>query len=250
MKQTESQKPEYIFDIHSHACYGVDDGARTQEEAVELLRMAAAQGVRAMILTPHSSGKRKLSRAQLEEQLKVLQDSLTAQCIHMALYIGSEILFYGSVPEELQSGAVQTMAGSFYVLVEFPEQASYQSILTGIRSLTRSGYMPILAHAERYPVLYRQGVQELLESGACIQLSLQAVGASWLQPATRFCRRLLKHGEVQFVGSDLHRLDSRPPVLEQGARWIRRNLSKEEADAVLYRNAEAMVKNIPLQSFI
>ncbi len=186
-----------IIDVHAHIIPGVDDGARSLEESCRMLCMAAEQGITAAIATPHYSRKRELKG--LEELTERLQQEVRKHYPEFAIYQGQETYYHDGLTEHLLEGKAYTLAGSSYVLVEFDERAPFEEILRGIRALMNAGYLPVLAHMERYPALRGRGLmEELLRNGCLFQMnydSLKGSGLKYMKEVS-WCRRQVKEGHI------------------------------------------------------
>ena len=104
-----------IIDVHAHVIPEVDDGSREMEESLEMLKMAAEQGVCAVIATPHDSRRRK--SVDLQERVWQLQDQIQKKYPDFCVYVGQETYYHSDLKERLKKGEAYTMAGSRYVLV-------------------------------------------------------------------------------------------------------------------------------------
>lgn len=170
-----------------------------------------------------------------------------ASALDVRLYAGNEVLWFDSMIERLQSGEILTLADSHYTLIEFYPEESYQTILRAIRNVRNAGYRPIIAHAERFRAIQEHGLAEVRDLGAYVQLSTEPLshrGLSGLfDRETKFIQKALRNQEADFLGTDMHRIDRRPPVLRDAIDWIGRNLDADYADAVLQGNAEAILRD-------
>ena len=109
-----------IIDIHSHILPGVDDGAKTLEEALGTLMEAQRQGIEKIIVTPHyHPGRYIVTPAQIREKLALLSAECRKRNICVELYPGQECFYHSGMSDALLNGKALTMAGSRYVLVEF-----------------------------------------------------------------------------------------------------------------------------------
>lgn len=245
-----------MFDIHSHILPGLDDGARSMEESLQLLRRAAEQGESSVIATPHYSVERPTDPgavcAKLAElRQAVVQDEArrgekqTVFPPDFQLFSGNEVLYFDSIVEHLLQRRILTLMGSHFVLIEFYPRESYAAMLRAVRKLRYAGYYPVIAHAERFSALYEtgngKGLEGLRVSGAYIQLSTAPVGGFFLRRETRFIEEALRSGQAQFLGTDMHRIDTRPPELGRAVRWIRKHCGN--AEALLTENAERMKRD-------
>ena len=149
--------------------------------------------------------------------------------------------------ERLQSGEILTLADSHYTLIEFYPEESYQTILRAIRNVRNAGYRPIIAHAERFKAIQEHGLAEVRDLGAYVQHSTEPLShkglSGLLDRETKFIQKALRNQEADFLGTDMHRTDRRPPVLRDAIDWIERNLDRDYADAVLQGNAEAILRD-------
>lgn len=170
-----------------------------------------------------------------------------ASALDVRLYAGNEVLWFDSMTERLQSGEILTLADSHYTLIEFYPEESYQTILRAIRNVRNAGYRPIIAHAERFKAIQEHGLAEVRDLGAYVQLSTEPLSHKGLSGLfdreTKFIQKALRNQEADFLGTDMHRTDRRPPVLRDAIDWIQKNLNADYADAVLQRNAEAILRD-------
>ena len=275
-----------MFDIHSHIIYHIDDGSRTPEESLELIRQDVEQGAHAIIATPHYYVQYPTDPARIRAKLATIKEALgigeqssahptpgsteyaahltpgstqtvaqptpsaseaNASALDVHLYAGNEVLWFDSMTERLQSGEILTLADSHYTLIEFYPEESYQTILRAIRNVRNAGYRPIIAHAERFKAMQEHGLAEVRDLGAYVQLSTEPLSHKGLSGLfdreTKFIQKALRNQDADFLGTDMHRIDRRPPVLRDAIDWIERNLDRDYADAVLQRNAQAIVRD-------
>lgn len=234
-----------IIDIHSHVLPGVDDGASTEKESLRMLRIAAKQGIRGVIATPHHAPEythihpedilRACRALEIRAQEEIRPD--------FRIYPGQEILYSQDIVEKIQAGKVLTMAGSPYVLVEFMPWAPYSDLQRCVRSLTLHHYRPILAHVERYEVLREQGrPEELIRMGALLQMNYRRIGGKWYEETTRWCRKMLKQEKIHFLGTDMHNTSSRRPSTEGAQLWMDKHLDSSYVRKICYRNPRRLVK--------
>lgn len=273
-----------MFDIHSHIIYHIDDGSHDLEESLELIRQDVEQGAHAIIATPHYYVQYPTDPARIRAKLATIEEALgigeqasaqptpgspqttdaattqptpsaseaNASALDVQLYAGNEVLWFDSMTERLQSGEILTLADSHYTLIEFYPEESYQTILRAIRKVRNAGYRPIIAHAERFKAMQEHGLAEVRDLGAYVQLSTEPLSHKGLSGLfdreTKFIQKALRNQEADFLGTDMHRTDRRPPVLRDAIDWIERNLDADYADAVLQGNAEALLRDEEIYS--
>ncbi len=218
-------------DLHCHALCGVDDGAPDEATMYEMLRMAYQNGTRALCLTPHCSAEHMPPQA--------LVDAAFAKALHycrenlpdMELYLGNELTYRFGCVELLTAGECRTIADSRYVLVDFWLVPDVASILRGVDNLQNAGYLPIVAHVERYDCFggRMKELARLIETGAVIQVNAESLLGGPFSRAGRTARRLLAEGWVDVVASDGHDTLMRAPTLEAAYGTVRKKYGEEYA---------------------
>ena len=239
----EDQVDRKIIDIHAHILPGVDDGSRTMEESCRLLEKAYEQGVRAIIATPHSHHTH--GREYMEQLITQLSGKTKKNTPDLQLYLGQEIMYSESVAEQLQKGQLWPMAGSRYVLLEFLPAVSYRTLFRGIRQMRDAGYLPVLAHMERYSCLrQKENLLDLSGSGCVLQMNYDSLQGSSLNPNIRWCRKRVQAGEVQVLASDMHRMDYRPPELRAAFRWLEDHVEEALIKAMTDTNPAGIIGHL------
>ena len=207
-----------FFDIHSHILPGVDDGARNMEETRRMLYRAYEDGTRIIVATPHfAAGKKHMAPEKLLQLLLEVNQLAAEISKEMMVISGNELFYSMDMLDALAAGRALTLHGSRYILVEFFPSEEYKEIREGLNRCLFAGYLPILAHAERYKSLIREPelVGELVTLGAHVQLNLSAFTGSRFMAISKFCHRLMSEGWVHFIGSDSHREDDKQPLASE-----------------------------------
>ncbi len=234
------------IDIHCHVLPGIDDGAIDMKESLHMLKLAARQGVYAVAATSHYS---RQFRNEDPKQLRLLREELQRKAqteIHedFIVYSGQEIFYTEDIVEKLKGKKLLTLNGSSYVLIEFHPSTPYSMIINAVRELNMAQYMPIIAHFERYASLREQErVEELIQLGALMQMNYRPIGGKWYVETTRWCRKMLKEGNVHFLGTDMHNIGTRKPEITEASHWMDKYLDREYIKDISYRNAERILAN-------
>lgn len=222
-------------DIHCHILPGVDDGAESIEQSMQMLEIAYEEGCRQLVLTPHyERGRNRYEAKQLEEIFIDLKLEAFMQFPNLQLYLGNELLYEPGVLEDMKDGLVHTMAGTRYLLVEFNIRISYPELYQAMKELTQARFYPIVAHVERYWCLTKhiERLQELENLGVYFQMNAESVLGSVFDENVRWCRKLLKERYISFMGTDAHNLDSRGPHMREALEWMNRKLDASYVEAV------------------
>lgn len=236
-------------DIHTHVLHSVDDGPDTLEEAVALIRLAWKYGTRTMVFTPHFRvGFRSLSQEWINERFQELKDFIAKDIPGMKLFLGREVRCEVDIGDVLEKGAARAINGSNYVLLEFSTSSLRSEIISGVAEVFRNGYVPIIAHIERYEACRKDDdlVNEVLSMGALIQVNADSVLGQNGLPIKRFCRRLLESGCVHFIASDAHDYNKRPPLLRECFLHVHKKYGPSYAAQLFYHNAQAIINNAPM----
>lgn len=233
------------FDIHSHILPGVDDGSQSMEQSMEMLSIAAENGITEMVLTPHNKAERKnVSVAGIHKRIKALEVELEKQGLSITLYPGAEIFYRDGVVELLEDGAMSTIAGSRCVLVEFQPMENFSYIRSAVYELVSDGYIPILAHIERYECLVtkQERIKELVDRGALMQVNAATIVGKLGYKAKQQAKKLLKQRLVHFVATDAHDTGKRGPYLDECARYLNKKYGEEYAAQLLWENAWCVIE--------
>ena len=138
------------IDLHAHVLPGVDDGAETLEESLVMLRMASEHGTKALAVTPHGAGVTKTQYLGKFERLKA---AAARESLPVKLFFGMEMMADGTLFDRLQIGDVQPLGESRFLLVEFDPLDPPEWCAAAIGHIRKYGYVPLIAHPERYVIL-------------------------------------------------------------------------------------------------
>lgn len=230
-------------DIHIHALCGVDDGANTEQDMYAMLDNSYRDGVRQILLTPHFHlGYFGNNREKTHNIFDVIHTELHCKYPDLQIGLGNELRYSDGCISWLQDGLCDTLNGTEYVLIDFHSDADPKTIHRGLDRLMNAGYMPVLAHVERYPHFYRN-LKELVSikmNGVCFQMDAQSVFGAYGLAARIRCERLIKKNLVDFVGSDAHDLRGRPPGISRCYSYIKKVSGEKYAKAICCENAKKL----------
>lgn len=224
-----------IIDVHAHILPGLDDGSPNFGITRRMLRMAYRQGMGGIIATPHYMKHRWHSRPeQIRELVSLVQKEANRITPGLTIYPGQEINYFDGMEEYLEKGKLLTLADSRFVLTEFFPSSSWSQIENAVRKLILAGYIPVIAHGERYECLRKDDrLLSLRESGAYIQMNYQSLiyTENFLDvrglKERNWCRKVLQEGCIDFLGTDMHGLKHRPPKCEDACEWMKNRAGEE-----------------------
>lgn len=246
-KEMGARGPDMI-DLHCHLLPGLDDGAASLETSCAMARQAVASGVRRVICTPHCMtgdrhAARRLERIALAAE--TLRAALDRHKIPLALSTGMELLCHTALPETLARGEVLTLAGSRYLLMEFPFQMTLSRIEWAVETVRQSGYRPVLAHPERYAAVCRAPdcLAAWFRAGYVLQLDKDSILGRFGSGCARAADWALHHGVAHVVASDAHGVHRRTADLAEVQRVLRRRYPPGYAELLLVRNPKRIVED-------
>ena len=226
-------------DLHTHVLHGVDDGAENLSVALEMLKNAVCSDVQALALTPHFL----LEREEDLEQLSLFRsayDELTreARDLKVDLYLGAEVAVTPALCDPAMDLPLPTLNGSRYLLTEFPfyfPEKAYERVLV---SLLEGGFVPIVAHPERYDAVLKNPslAREFVEAGAHLQLTAQSLTGAFGRRIKALSHHLLEQDLVCCVASDAHDTRRRSNFLMEAYDSLRLGFSPEYANVLMWEN--------------
>lgn len=248
-----------MIDLHLHLVPGVDDGAESLEQAIAMARIAAADGCTALVATPHqrrdewsNDDVRRLADRLSELAARLPRD---ARGSVPQLLLGGEVRVDSELLADLarpgRSG-VLSLAGSRYLLLEFEPSGFGPDPVEIVHELRAEGWWPIVAHPEVVPFLWESDedpLARLVEAGALFQVTAMSVTGEFGKGTKARTWELLRAGCVQFVASDAHRPDWRPPLLSAARKQLARELGEAVARDLLETNPRAVIENLPFEKW-
>lgn len=193
-------------DIHSHFVYGMDDGAQTAQDMEAMLDAAVADGVGCLIATPHiTPGLHPFNEDRFWRHLLEARAYCQIRGYSLNLYAGAEVLYTPALEHYMSRHALPTLANSQKVLLEFAPAISFTEIASAVDLLDRSGYVPILAHIERYKALSGLNIYRLKKQHSVLyQVNCSAVidGEGLFKDMQ--LRRWFRDELIDHVASDSH----------------------------------------------
>jgi protein-tyrosine phosphatase len=235
-----------MIDMHSHILFGVDDGAKTIHDSINMIRDEVNKGVKQIILTPHF--KKRLDNSNLNnisENFEILKNSVADEKLEVELFLGSEVYLDLDYYETIWNDSFYTLAGSDYILIEFSMMDAPKNIPEICYETGIKGYIPVIAHVERYEILYDNNhlISAILDEGVHFQVNASAVINKEDKESHKFVNFLLKNELVSFVASDVHNMDTRGFYLDEAYRAVKKQCSEVYADKIFKTNPRNIIKN-------
>ena len=226
-----------MIDIHCHLLYEVDDGAKSPDMSVAMLEDASRQGITDIILTPHyRRGMFPFDKETILANYESIQSAATG--FGVRLYLGCEYHANADMVENLGNGRAMTLAGSDYVLAEYSHDSTLLQVQNSLDDLICCGYIPVIAHAERYGIVAKDPVvlAQFREMGALVQINANAILGIDGYAIKRLCKKILKAGLADIVASDSHDMTERKNNMQECMRYVSKKYGGEEAGKLFIKN--------------
>lgn len=236
------------YDIHCHILPGVDDGAVNMDVARDMLRQEYEDGVRTIYATPHyRTGMFEPPKEKVLEQYELVKEEaarIGGSGRGIQILLGCEFHANMDMVSMLESGTGSAMGDSRCILTEFSEEHDYDFIRKRCYALQSHGYQPIIAHAERYPVLCKnlEFAASLVEMGIYIQINAKSILGKNGFSTKRFCRKAMEWDLVHFIGSDAHDMMQRKPVMGQCAEYLEKKMGRTYMQKILIENPRKFIE--------
>jgi protein-tyrosine phosphatase len=195
-------------DMHSHFIPGIDDGAKTMEDSLNMLREMRALGYRKVITTPHimSDGYKNTPEIILSG-LEKLKQAVKNAGIEIQVEAAAEYYFDYDFEKSLPQKNKLTF-GNKYLLWELSFMNKPDNINEVVFEMITQGYRPVLAHVERYPFWQHDFAryEDLMSRGVLLQLNINSISGHYGMPTKKAAEWLIDHDMISFLGSDCHHI--------------------------------------------
>ncbi|MGM9551423.1 MAG: tyrosine-protein phosphatase [Clostridia bacterium] len=200
-----------MVDLHSHVLFGIDDGAENIEMTLEILKEAEKIGIEKIMATPHFSigdNVEEFIRIR-DERVKAVRDMIDTKGIDIKIKAGAEVYITDEVFGEDNLGRL-TLGESRVILCEFKyHNLSPHTFLDYIDCIIDEGFIPLIAHVERYSFVRKNPglIGALLSRNALLQVN--AISLFTDEDEGDFARELYENKVIYTLGSDVHNVPSK-----------------------------------------
>ncbi|HHO65129.1 MAG TPA: capsular biosynthesis protein [Epsilonproteobacteria bacterium] len=198
--------PSLKVDVHSHLIPGIDDGSRSMEESLSLLQGMKDLGYDKIITTPHIMKDSYCNTPEIiRNGLAELRAAARKKGIDIIIEAAAEYYLDDGFLDHLERGDMMTLEGK-YILFETSYFAKPLQLEEMIFEISAAGYIPVMAHPERYRYIKdpEREYSRFLELGVLLQMNLNSLGGHYGKTAKRLAEFLSRSGMISFLGSDVH----------------------------------------------
>ena len=230
-----------MIDIHTHILPGIDDGVKTEDEAVDFARMAVRDGITTIVATPHcKEGFYPNDRPTVLREVDKLRRRLDAEGIGVRLESGAEVHLCPDLVARVSDGRAPTLVDNGRTLLLELSLSQYPVELEKlVFELKLAGLEVVFAHPER--IRYFQDdiarYEAVIHQGALGQITTGSILGVFGSDVEDFSEELMRKGLVHVLASDAHNVHGRPPVLSEAL--------EVSIDWVGGARGRAMVEDVP-----
>lgn len=227
-----------FLDLHTHILHAVDDGSPSIENSLKMLEEEIKEGVTHVVLTPHMQSRvQKVERPIHLERFMELKKAVKEQGLPIEIYLGAETLFRSHLNPNYHE---LTMGHSKYLLLEFSVREE-QPIEEIVYDVSRMGYIPIVAHIERYHYLTIDDVLAIKKTGALIQVNTTSIMGVDKDVKAKIPLKMIKEGLVDLIASDCHNLDIRKPNMMTCYNVLKKHVTQDVLDQIFITNPKQLI---------
>ncbi len=237
-----------MIDLHSHILPGVDDGAPDINVALDMARMAVADGIRVMACTPHfMPGMYDNTAKDIRNRVSQFQSILKNEGIALNLVVGCDGHIRPDFLNRLRSDEILRLNDSRYVLFEPPHNIAPQRLDDLMFNILVAGYVPILTHPERLKWIEQNFdlVERMFQQGVWMQITAGSLTGRFGARPQYWAQKMLSQGMVHILATDAHNTKSRPPILSAAYEQAVREVGLDEARNLVLERPVSILDDIP-----
>ncbi len=232
-----------LYDIHNHLIFGVDDGSRSIEETITMIKQYISSGFSGAIVSSHyDKGRYLVSAYQVKSGLEFIKTELQNQGIDFELYPGNEIQIDLNSIRDISEGKVLRMNNSKYVLCELPMMTKPNYAANVFYEMQLNGWIPIIAHPERYSYVQEDPdwLLQFIKTGCLIQMNLSSLNKP---DSEKIARELLERNMVHIIATDSHQSEWRCPDVKNDLSMLEELIGQEKFELFLSINPKNVIED-------
>ena len=213
-----------MIDIHTHILPGVDDGAKMEEDCLEMAKVAVEEGIHTIVATPHhKNGRYENEAASIRKQVDILQGLMNQENIPLTILAGQEVRINGDLLTDYEQGRILPINETNYILIEFPSSQIPQYTKKMLYDLQVAGLTPIIVHPERNKeILERpEKLYHFVREGALTQITASSIIGKFGKQIQKVSQQFIEGNLVHFIASDAHNTTSRGFYLREAYQEIK-----------------------------
>ena len=235
-----------MVDIHCHIIPIVDDGSKSFEETINMAKKAESLGYTKIVATPHYiQNDTQITSDIIKDAVQRINQEFEKRDIKVKVYSGNEVFFTNDMYELIEKNIALPIENTRYVLMEFPMyNVKPINMENEVRNLIVSGYIPIIAHPERYEFVTEnyKDLIPLIELGALMQINLGSISGTYGKQAKNNVKKLLKKNMVHLIGTDSHNSKRIYDIFESCMNDIKKIIKEEKLNTII-KNSDKVLQD-------
>ena len=231
-----------MIDMHSHIINGIDDGSKSIEMTINMLKKAEQSGTTDIIATPHfMRGRFEVEYNEVLKKVEELKGISRENNIDINIYAGQEVYYSRKLLEYYNDKIIGTINNSKYMLIELPMlEFNIEEVINTIYELQIRGITPIIAHPERYKPFIKKPsmINALIKEGMLFQLNAGSIAGDFGKDVKKTATKYLEHNIYSVIGSDAHRDRGRDTDMREAL-----NILEEDKKEEFINNGRAILEN-------
>ena len=240
-----------MIDLHAHILPGIDDGPRSLEDALEMARLAVAEGITTMVATPHLFRRRSVEFHELNRPEDIRQaverfnEKLVEENIPLIVLPGCEIPLFPEIIKFVDEDRILSINdGGRYISLEMPDSVIPPAMEDIIFQLSSRGLTPIITHPERNLVFYEmpKKLRRFISLGCLAQITARSLTRGFGWRISRFTRKLVREGLVHIMATDAHNVENRPPSMGKALKKLSKLVGESRARDMVTTIPERIIR--------
>lgn len=198
-----------MVDIHSHIINEIDDGSKSIDMTINMLKKSEQSGTTDIIATPHfMRGRFEVEYKDVVKKVEELKKIVKENNIDINIYAGQEVYYSRKLIEYYNDKIIGTINNTKYMLIELPMlEFNIDEVINTIYELQIRGIVPIIAHPERYKQFIKKPsmINSLIKEGMLFQMNTGSIVGDFGKDVKKTAAKYLEHNVYSFIGSDAHR---------------------------------------------
>jgi protein-tyrosine phosphatase len=243
-----------MIDVHCHILPGIDDGASDLTESLALLQLAAADGIRRMVATPHiNPGYFDNNKNTIQQSLQQLRQALSQQQIPIEITAAAEIRVTADLMPAFEQGQLPILGHwqqQQVLLLEFPHSHIPAGSDKLVKWLMQRGVLPMIAHPERNRDVQNDPklLTPFIRAGCLFQLTASSLLGDLGSRHQECAQQLLSQRLFTVMASDSHNVLRRPPKLAAARTEVSRLTDEQYANALVQEHPQMLTAMLDFAS--
>jgi protein-tyrosine phosphatase len=207
-----------VVDLHSHIIWGIDDGSKSKEMTLNMLKLAIRGGTKKIVSTPHFlPGHYENSIEDIKREIKKVKDLIKEENLDIEVFPGQEVYYTDNILEHYNNNLIGTINNSRYMLIEFNmRDFKLEEVISNLYELQLKGITPVIAHPERYIKFLKNPslINEFSKEGYIFQLNSGSLTGDFGKEVKSLAEKYINSKIYSVFGSDAHRDEKRNPNMK------------------------------------